>query len=1090
MDYCIHGPCLQLLGDVLDVTKSVYKGELGMTQNLYEQLVPSAAAGEISRNVDGCAILTEAGVLLLFNLLESQISSILTLAVESDTKQVAAEIPGACTSNSDDHTEKDAAFQMLELFVNQALLRKLRYGKESQVFPLINPVPSHQLSRTLTAPAPKTIKVTSEFRVVSVVFVKLLSPFESQKAQTVMAAFVKILKKSEGFFQQYSVDDKGQSMLAVFGLPPLTHEKDPLNALKAALDFEDFCERNSKSVGKVAIAVATDALGDVVNVAARLMSLPIPNATVRCDKATFNITKQDVHLTSLGLHKVKGKIEPVEIWTVSSKVKRNGKRDPFVTNSNLDMVGYLNEREILRSSLGKWASDRVSQKIVVEGPSGVGKSQPQHAKLLEDVLPVLKSEENEERVSQMDSQTRFFLVKQMVVRMVKASLTLENYVIILDDSQGRKLPLYLDLIADSLKNDFQNFFEIDANGELGFKGKEVESKLSSLATFSSSIMAQFDRLDASMQGVLLKASILGQYFSLEDLSALFKGEKSVTALENVIEAFDTFRYLIKQESDSPINHPYYFRHIQLMQQLYNSQSYEDRSSAHLESAIHYENSLDGNNRERLLPIVAYHYRRTGNIEKQIIYLEELSLQNFRKGHAIASISFLESLVDLATQNADRIHIQDERKAKWLALLSLQQVSASIYTVKQYEMAALALNLIGAGWPKDSEEVGKAVMKSGMALYRLWKATKGGTRKLPESTDFFGNKRKLSYYNVPANDSIAETMMLAYRSIFRMASFTTLIDKKSTLKVESLIVKESDKEDLRGYYQYKGYHLAQKVKFKEALIAFDIALRYFTQRGDMSNKIVSMSYLSVVGIFSGDITSYEDTLWELSKERDSFQIVHLMLLTHRKMVTVDMQETKRRHHLAKEVAKEYPPNVMIDGTILTHASWISYQEGTVDKSLEFFESASTKVAGIRFSALPSHNAVLVLGLLSWMLCRPCIPNHCDHSKHNLSMTEKNRLLAAVNEILKTTILFVEKCKLRILYLAHVILKSNRLHLLNKRKKSMRLLLSTLKSRMAIEIMDEMKPGRAYIFSILALHSENETDRQHYLREAVKMYQQFG
>ncbi|KAJ3415557.1 hypothetical protein HDV05_004608 [Chytridiales sp. JEL 0842] len=1089
LDYCINGPSLKQLGDILDATKS---GELGISADMYDDIIPATSHSLAFESPHGFKVFSEQALQSLYNSMEPQISMVLSDLEQLDHLQTTTAIPDtANTVNPEALKDEDEAFNMLELFVNQALIQKLRSGKEVTQPITIIQHPTVQFrppTRSKTHLVLKTVKVTSEFRAVSVVFVKLLSSFDPQKAHIVMSAFVKILRRWEGVFQQYSVDDKGQTLLALFGLPPLTHDKDPLNALKAALDFENFCKQNSKAAGDVSIAVATgellfsllasgerrDAslLGDVVNVSARLMSLDLPNATVRCDKATFNITNQDVHLTSLGVHSVKGKSEPVEIWSACLKTKANGHAAASPPTNSMEMFGYLQEKEFLRSALSNWKSSMASQKIVVEGPSGVGKSR------------------------------------------------LLNYLCHQTVDVGLK---YCD------------------EGNLDFRTKNAESKLGGeIATLTSSIMAQYDRLDKCIQEILLKASILGQYFSLEDLSVLLKGEKTVEELEKMIEEFDTFRYLIKQESDvetdDSLEHLYYFRHIQLMQALYSSQSFADKSANHLEAAIYFENGLDANNRENLLPIVTYHYQRTSNVEKQIKYLEELGIQNFQRGHIIESASYLESLIDLVSQHSDKVQIEAERKAKWLALLAVQKVSGGVYTIEQYERAVLALRLIGAGWPKDSNEVGKAILRSAMALYRLWKATKGGTRKLPKSTDCFGKEKQLTYYQVPPNDSVLETMIQAYRAIFRLGLFSTHIDKKSKLlvmlsqccavilyghrdkgkwagilywasfglstslrpvskifwkqaeKMETIIDNDADREDLQGYYQYKGYYFVQNAKFTEALKAFDLALRYFEKRGDLSNKIISMCYLSVIGMSSGNISSHEKLLLELANEKDYFQIVHMMLLTNRKMVTTDLQETQTRQQRTKDMAKSYPPNVMFDHILLVHDSWIHMQNGDFKRALDCFESASKGMHSLQHSAAPGHNAFIVIGILSWMLSGPF--EQREDTTYELSEMDRGRLLESVNEVLKTTDTLVEKRKVRFLSIPHLMLKSCRLFLLNQKRKATGLFLAALKSRDSVGIMNEMKATKAYVYSILGLYLNNEADRQYYLREAVRMYQEFG
>ncbi|KAJ3413052.1 hypothetical protein HDV05_008573 [Chytridiales sp. JEL 0842] len=1319
LDYCINGPSLQKMGDVLDLTES---GELGMTLELYSQLTASTNMKDIPcKRRDECVTLTQNSVRALYNAMEPHILSVVSAVIPT-----FEETPNLGAVNLTEATEE--AFSMFELFINQSLLRKLRFGKEAQSFVSL-PRNSKELSTTpyvsgsLTKRA--TVKVNSEFRVVSVIFVKLLSPFEPQKAQTVMVAFLNILKHWEGFFQQYSVDDKGQTMLACFGLPPLTHEKDPLNALNAALDFQDFCQKKSKSVGPVSISVATgellfsllgsgerrDAslLGDVVNISARLVSLPTPEAIVKCDKATHNITKHDLTLTSVGLHQVKGKVDPIEIWSVRRKDTSSGK-SAGLSAKTLDMVGYGEEKERLKDAIGRWRHSDVSTRIVIEGPSGIGKStllnflcheaqevdlkycliqgteikqytpytsiqslvnyifqqylrlsggdigrgdvleaskpakrysrsstvdptkrastssvspvslvsanqsittlnrqgdyelaegflrflgeDTGNVSLLGDVMPMFRLlAEGDRADTAMDAQVRSLLLKNMVARMVKASLALEKCVIIFDDSQWldaisldiileivktnpeamivlftrpiaesqvqvlsnmiqipgvlhivllgivlhkdietfliQKLdtgkitkyvservchvileksngrPLYIDLITESLLEEFDKTFEVTTEGELVFKGSDPESRIGTLGL--GSVMTKFDRLNPSLQAILLRASILGQYFTLKDLSFFLNGTP-VDEIQKIIEENDTYHYLIKHDSDATSgdlsDHPYFFRHIQLMQAFYSSQSFAELSSTHLQAAEYYENKLDSSNRENLLPIVVHHYRKTSKLDKQVTYLEELGIRNFYKWHIIESSNYLEILVKLVAENADTLNIDKERHARWLAFLAIQKVSASVYTVEQIEHAVLALRLVGAIWPENSKQAGRAILRAAMTLFRLWKATAGGTRMLSESSDCFRRPRRRRYYNLPQSDSVAEIMWRAYNTIFQMGCYTHHVDNvtillvmlsqccvailsghkklgewtgtlywasfglswtlvpvcnifwKQAQKLEQIITSAADIEQLDEYIQCKGFHLVHLAKFQDSIKAFNRGIRYFDKHGDLSKKITSTCYLSMVGICIGDITSHEELFLELSKERDTFQVLHIIYLTNRKMLSLDFQEARVRHQRTLDLMKKNPPNGFMENVIQANEAWLAFQDGDLKKSLDIFELSSKGLGNLRTSHL-----------------------------------DTGRLLLMVEELMKTTLFFEQK-EMRMLSLAHVMLKSIKLFLLDRKKKAMGLLLAELKSPRSIEIMSEMKPSKAYIYSVLALHLTNDADRQYYLRDALQMYQEFG
>jgi hypothetical protein len=88
----------------------------------------------------------------------------------------------------------------------------------------------------------------SELRTITVLFVnlglqsKVLDNASSQllrEIQQVMIAVQKSIYKYEGSLNKFLVDDKGSTLLAVFGLPPLSHEDDPERAVLTAIALAD-----------------------------------------------------------------------------------------------------------------------------------------------------------------------------------------------------------------------------------------------------------------------------------------------------------------------------------------------------------------------------------------------------------------------------------------------------------------------------------------------------------------------------------------------------------------------------------------------------------------------------------------------------------------------------------------------------------------------------------------------------------------------------------------------------------------------------------------------------------------------------------
>src|SRR6185437_4211913 len=201
--------------------------------------------------------------------------------------------------------------------------------------------------------------------------------------QLAMAAIQPILRQYGGSLKEVIVDDKGLTLVAVFGLPPLAHEDDPARAARAALATQ----RALGELGlRCAIGLATGrafcgavgsdlhreygTIGEVMNLAARLMQAA--PGRILCDGATYRAARPHLAFQDLPAISVKGKAEPVIIY---QPVKPARTVDSLAT-----MLGRTAERTTLAERL-RALRDGASGLVVVEGEAGIGKS-----RLMADLL--------------------------------------------------------------------------------------------------------------------------------------------------------------------------------------------------------------------------------------------------------------------------------------------------------------------------------------------------------------------------------------------------------------------------------------------------------------------------------------------------------------------------------------------------------------------------------------------------------------------------------------------------------------------------------------------------------------------------------
>jgi len=251
----------------------------------------------------------------------------------------------------------------------------------------------------------------SELRRVTVLFINLPDldyTMPLKQAHVVMCTLQTALYRYEGTVNKLSVDDKGVTLIAAMGLPPLAHEDDAARAVEAALEIQ----RKLRQMGlHTAIGITTGRvfcgsvgspqrreytmIGDVVNLSARLMQAA-PN-NILCDTATYQETQASAALeVMLGVDldgsgavgdvpyfeilpaiKVKGKANPIDVYRPLSDARMTVNLEALQTA----LVGRATEQAILAEQLQILRRDAQGSVVIIEGEAGLGKS-----RLVEDLL--------------------------------------------------------------------------------------------------------------------------------------------------------------------------------------------------------------------------------------------------------------------------------------------------------------------------------------------------------------------------------------------------------------------------------------------------------------------------------------------------------------------------------------------------------------------------------------------------------------------------------------------------------------------------------------------------------------------------------
>lgn len=229
----------------------------------------------------------------------------------------------------------------------------------------------------------------AELRRLTVLFINLpdlshQTPLD--QAQQTVRALQEALYRFEGSINKLTVDDKGVTLLAALGLPPLAHEDDAVRAVHAAQALQ----HTLVELGwRGAIGIATGIvfcgsvgherrreytmLGDVVNLAARLMQAatrepsdsPVP---ILCDTATAQAAHPRVAFTPLPPILVKGKEAPIPLYR---PLEDSG---PLPGAPRGALIGRMAERAQLLERAEALLQGEGAL-LLLEGEAGIGKSQ-------------------------------------------------------------------------------------------------------------------------------------------------------------------------------------------------------------------------------------------------------------------------------------------------------------------------------------------------------------------------------------------------------------------------------------------------------------------------------------------------------------------------------------------------------------------------------------------------------------------------------------------------------------------------------------------------------------------------------------------
>ena len=204
----------------------------------------------------------------------------------------------------------------------------------------------------------------------------------------IFKAISEIVSRYDGFIEKYV----GDAILAFFGVPRI-HEDDPLRAVRVAWEIVDFVGRVSSEfegmvgqplsmhagihtglvvTGHVDMQRGTHGVtGDTINLASRLSSIAHPGE-ILVSRNIYLQTESHFHFEDEGIKKIKGKMEPVQVYKVLS-IKERPAVLRRLSGSRADMIG----RQVEMDQLGEYFRQLQRGEgivCVIAGEAGTGKS--------------------------------------------------------------------------------------------------------------------------------------------------------------------------------------------------------------------------------------------------------------------------------------------------------------------------------------------------------------------------------------------------------------------------------------------------------------------------------------------------------------------------------------------------------------------------------------------------------------------------------------------------------------------------------------------------------------------------------------------
>jgi class 3 adenylate cyclase/tetratricopeptide (TPR) repeat protein len=180
----------------------------------------------------------------------------------------------------------------------------------------------------------------------------------------------------------------GDAVMAVWGTP-VANEDDAERAVRAALELTDAVSAMGEDIGVPTLQARAGVLtgeaavtlgakdqgmvaGDLVNTASRVQNAAPPGCVFVGD-ATKHSTEAAIEYRDGGIHELKGKAEPMQLWH-AARVVAGARGAMRVTELEPPFVGRDRQLRLIKETRHATADEGRAHLVSVIGPAGIGKS--------------------------------------------------------------------------------------------------------------------------------------------------------------------------------------------------------------------------------------------------------------------------------------------------------------------------------------------------------------------------------------------------------------------------------------------------------------------------------------------------------------------------------------------------------------------------------------------------------------------------------------------------------------------------------------------------------------------------------------------